>query len=203
MQIDVNGTTLWFDVDGPSLVADGATMRERPTLLLIHGGPGGYDHSYFKPDFAPLTAVAQLVYLDLRDHGRSARQDPADWSFEACADDVRAFCDAPRDREADRLRPLDGRLRRDALRGATSRPCRGSGAAVDPRAVRPGAAGRGLPPRRRRRGRGAGPARLRRRRRDGRGVGAGLRRVRSERAGPGAARLAGSGTRTSAPTGWS
>jgi proline iminopeptidase len=93
MQIDVNGTRLWFDVDGPSLVPDGPAMRERPTIVLLHGGPGGYDHSYFKPDFAPLTSVAQLVYLDLRDHGRSARQDAADWSFEACADDVRAFCD--------------------------------------------------------------------------------------------------------------
>jgi pimeloyl-ACP methyl ester carboxylesterase len=93
VRIDVNGTTLWFDVDGPSVVPDGATMRERPTLVLLHGGPGGYDHSYFKPDFAPLTAVAQVVYLDLRDHGRSARQNPADWSFEGCADDVRAFCD--------------------------------------------------------------------------------------------------------------
>ena len=37
--------------------------------------------------------MAQVVYLDLRDHGRSARHDPADWSFEICADDVRAFCD--------------------------------------------------------------------------------------------------------------
>jgi pimeloyl-ACP methyl ester carboxylesterase len=34
------------------------------------------------------------VYLDLRDHGRSEWGDPADWSFELCADDVRAFCDA-------------------------------------------------------------------------------------------------------------
>ena len=93
MQIDVNGTRLWFDVDGPALVPDGAAMRERPTIVLLHGGPGGYDHSYFKPDFEPLTAVAQVVYLDLRDHGRSARQDTAAWSFEACADDVRAFCD--------------------------------------------------------------------------------------------------------------
>ena len=59
----------------------------------LHGGPGSYDHSYFKPDFARLTTKAQVVYLDLRDHGRSARQDPADWSFETCADDVRAFCD--------------------------------------------------------------------------------------------------------------
>jgi pimeloyl-ACP methyl ester carboxylesterase len=73
MQIEVNGTRLWFDVDGPALVPDGDHMRERPTLVLVHGGPGGYDHSYFKPHFARLTGEAQVVYLDLRDHGRSAR----------------------------------------------------------------------------------------------------------------------------------
>ena len=94
MQVEVNGTRLWFDVDGPAVVPDGPTMRERPTVVLLHGGPGSYDHSYFKPDFAPLTRVGQVVYLDLRDHGRSARHDPADWTFEVCADDVRAFCDA-------------------------------------------------------------------------------------------------------------
>ena len=36
----------------------------------------------------------QVVYLDLRDHGGRTWGDPASWSFEACADDVRAFCDA-------------------------------------------------------------------------------------------------------------
>ena len=55
MQLEVNGTRLWFDVDGPALVPDGPAMRERPTVVLLHGGPGSYDHSYFKPDFAPLT----------------------------------------------------------------------------------------------------------------------------------------------------
>jgi proline iminopeptidase len=93
MQVEVNGTRLWFDVDGPAMVPDGPQMRERPTLVLVHGGPASYDHSYFKPHFSPLTGVAQVVYLDLRDHGRSARGDPAAWSFEVCADDVRAFCD--------------------------------------------------------------------------------------------------------------
>jgi pimeloyl-ACP methyl ester carboxylesterase len=93
MQVEVNGTRLWFDVDGPALVPDGSAMRERPTVVLLHGGPGSYDHSYFKPDFAPLTHQTQVVYLDLRDHGRSARHDPAHWTFEVCADDVRAFCD--------------------------------------------------------------------------------------------------------------
>ena len=93
MHLEVNGTRLWFDVDGEGLVPDGPRMRRRPTVLLIHGGPGSYDHSYFKPDFGRLARLAQVIYLDLRDHGLSARHDPADWTFEICADDVRAFCD--------------------------------------------------------------------------------------------------------------
>ena len=75
MQVEVNGTRLWFDVDGPALEPAGRVMRDRPTVILIHGGPGTYDHSYFKPDFDPLARSAQVVYLDLRDHGRSARHD--------------------------------------------------------------------------------------------------------------------------------
>jgi pimeloyl-ACP methyl ester carboxylesterase len=93
MHTDVNGMRLWFDVDGPALVPDGSELRQRPTVVLVHGGPGVYDHSYFKPDFALLAGHAQVVYLDLRGHGRSAWGDAAAWSFEACADDVRGFCD--------------------------------------------------------------------------------------------------------------
>jgi proline iminopeptidase len=94
MHVEVNGTRLWFDVDGAALVADGPAMRERPTVVLLHGGPGSFDHSYFKPDFARLAETAQVIYLDLRGHGRSEWGDPAAWSFETCADDVHAFCDA-------------------------------------------------------------------------------------------------------------
>ena len=94
MNVDVNGTRLWFDVDGASLVPDGPAMRERPTVVLLHGGPGSFDHTYFKPEFSRLAEVAQVVYLDLPGHGRSQWGDPESWSFEACADDVRGFCDA-------------------------------------------------------------------------------------------------------------
>lgn len=93
MQIDVNGTRLWFDVDGPALVPDGSALRQRPTVVLIHGGPGVYDHSYFKPDFGRLGEHAQVVYLDLRGHGRSDWGDTASWTLEACADDICTFCD--------------------------------------------------------------------------------------------------------------
>ena len=94
MHVDVNGTRLWFDVDGPVLVPDGDAMRRRPTVVLLHGGPFSYDHSYFKPHLDWLTEEAQVVYLDLPGHGRSQWGDPESWSFEACADDVRGFCDA-------------------------------------------------------------------------------------------------------------
>jgi len=94
MQVDVNGTRLWFDVDGPGLVTDGPTLRQRPTLVLVHGGPGSFDHSYLKPHFGVLAEDAQVVYVDLRGHGRSSWHGTDTWTLEACADDVRAFCDA-------------------------------------------------------------------------------------------------------------
>ena len=94
MHVDVNGTRLWFDVDGPALVPDGSEMRQRRTMVLVHGGPGTFDHSYFKPDFGRLAEHAQVVYVDLRGHGRSDWGDTGAWSFETCADDVRLFCDA-------------------------------------------------------------------------------------------------------------
>ena len=35
MHLEVNGTRLWFDVDGSALVPDGPEMRERPTVVLL------------------------------------------------------------------------------------------------------------------------------------------------------------------------
>jgi proline iminopeptidase len=92
MHISVNGSRLYFDVEGLGLVPDGATMRQRPTLLLLHGGPG-FDHSGFKPAFSTLTDVAQVVYLDHRGNGRSECGDPATWNLAQWGDDVRTFCD--------------------------------------------------------------------------------------------------------------
>jgi proline iminopeptidase len=69
-------------------------MRERPTVLLLHGGPGSFDHTYFKPDFAQLADVSQVVYVDLYGHGRSEWGEAAEWTFDLCADKVRDLCEA-------------------------------------------------------------------------------------------------------------
>lgn len=84
---------MFFDVEGAGLVPDGPRMVQKPQIVLLHGGPG-YDHSVFKPSFAQLADVAQLIYLDFRGSGRSDLSDPATWCLEQWADDVAAFCAA-------------------------------------------------------------------------------------------------------------
>lgn len=93
MRVQVGDVALFFDVDGEKLRVDGAGLREAPTLILLHGGPG-FDHSGFKPAFATLADVAQVIYLDHRGHGRSDASTPDKWNLERWGDDVRAFCDA-------------------------------------------------------------------------------------------------------------
>jgi proline iminopeptidase len=66
MHVEVNGTRLWFDVEGPALVPSGDTMEPRPTVVLVHGGPGTHDHSYFKANFANLTRVARRGRVERR-----------------------------------------------------------------------------------------------------------------------------------------
>jgi len=93
MRVKVGDVSLFFDVEGAKLRPEGDTMREVPTVVLLHGGPG-FDHSNFKPDFSRLADIAQVVYLDHRANGRSDRGDPAKWNLPQWGDDVRAFCDA-------------------------------------------------------------------------------------------------------------
>lgn len=94
MRVDIgDGVRLWFDVEGAGLVPDGEVMRERPTLLLLHGGPG-MDHSSFKPAFSQLADVCQIVYYDHRGQGRSDRRPPEEWTLDVFADDVVRLCEA-------------------------------------------------------------------------------------------------------------
>jgi proline iminopeptidase len=84
---------LFVDIDGSGLVPEGPTMVERPTIVLLHGGPG-LDHSIFKgADAMALTDVGQVVYYDHRGNGRSDRGTVDDWTLDTWADDVVRLCD--------------------------------------------------------------------------------------------------------------
>jgi proline iminopeptidase len=93
MHVLVNGVRLFFDVEGAGLVPEGPVMREKPTVILLHGGPG-MDHSTYKPRFSQLTDIVQVVYLDHRGNGRSDRGPRASWTLAQWGDDVHDFCAA-------------------------------------------------------------------------------------------------------------
>jgi proline iminopeptidase len=94
MRVEIGGCRLFFDVEGAKLRPDGPRMREVPTLLLLHGGPGA-DHSIFKPAHSQLADIAQVVYFDHRGDGRSDGRDDAErWRLAQWGDDVKAMCDA-------------------------------------------------------------------------------------------------------------
>ena len=93
MHVSVNGVRLFFDVEGAKFVPDGPAMREKPVLLMLHGGPGA-DHSIYRPAYSALADIAQIVYLDHRGNGRSEDGPQQDWNLAQWGDDVRAFCDA-------------------------------------------------------------------------------------------------------------
>lgn len=92
MHVIVNGVRLYVDIEGAGLVPDGPRMRERPTLVLLHGGPG-FDHSMYKPAFSALSDIAQIVYYDHRGCGRSENGPIDRWTLAQWGDDVRALCD--------------------------------------------------------------------------------------------------------------
>lgn len=88
-----SGISLFFDVEGAKLESSGSALQEKPTLILLHGGPG-FDHAQMKPEYSVLSARCQLIYLDHRGHGRSDAGDPGDWTLAQWGDDIHEFCQA-------------------------------------------------------------------------------------------------------------
>jgi len=90
MKLSVNGTELYFDVVGSGLDATSG-FRQKPTLVILHGGPG-FDHTYLRPWLDPVSEVAQLVYIDERGCGRSARHTNEYYQLGIMPDDIVLFC---------------------------------------------------------------------------------------------------------------
>src|SRR5436190_8081478 len=93
MYVRVRDVRLYFDVVGMGLVPDGPQMRERPTLICLHGGPG-FDHSSMKTAYAALSDIVQVVLLDQRGNGRSDPSSPDRWNLDTWIADIPEFCAA-------------------------------------------------------------------------------------------------------------
>lgn len=93
MYAKVDGQAIFFDVVGAKLGISGPKLVEKPTVIVMHGGPG-FDHAGMRPDFDHLADIAQVIYIDHRGNGRSVPSDPATWTLDRWGDDVKGLCDA-------------------------------------------------------------------------------------------------------------
>jgi proline iminopeptidase len=91
MYADLGTARIFFDVAGSKLAIAGERMAEKPTLIVMHGGPG-FDHSTMRPYFDRFAGTHQVVYIDHRANGRSTG-DLKDCTLAQWGDDVKAFCD--------------------------------------------------------------------------------------------------------------
>lgn len=91
MLVKIGDTQLFVETDGMSAEWGPSGPRARPTLIMIHGGPGG-DHREYPEFLGALRDVAQLVYVDLRAHGQSDDSPPESWNLATWARDIRDLC---------------------------------------------------------------------------------------------------------------
>ena len=90
MRAKIRETELFFDVEGASIVIEGDRIREKPVAFLLHGGPGA-DHTSYKPTFSALSDRLQLVYIDHRGQGRSARGPQSSYTLDNNVKDIEAL----------------------------------------------------------------------------------------------------------------
>lgn len=86
----VNGTELFFDVDGAKWDVHSGDLREKPVCFVLHGGPGG-NHVKFKPHLDALTSDMQIIYIDSRGCGFSGKGPQTTYTMENNVEDIEAL----------------------------------------------------------------------------------------------------------------
>lgn len=90
MKIHVNGVDLFVDAASPCLISCDGRLTERPSVLMLHGGPGG-DHAGSRLLGDALGRHAAVIYFDQRGHGRSDVSTSDHWRLDQWADDAAAL----------------------------------------------------------------------------------------------------------------
>ncbi|OGT32030.1 MAG: hypothetical protein A3E87_10805 [Gammaproteobacteria bacterium RIFCSPHIGHO2_12_FULL_35_23] len=92
MFITINGCKLFFDVYGSKLDIQATSIKEKLTLLILHGGHGMIDHTLYVEFWSQFSDIAQVIFLDQRGCGRSDLRTPNEWNLQYWANDLYEFC---------------------------------------------------------------------------------------------------------------
>ena len=64
MRVSVGDARLFVDIVGSGVAVRGGCLVERPSVLLLHGGPG-YDHTNLRSFHGRQSRLAQMIFFEL------------------------------------------------------------------------------------------------------------------------------------------
>lgn len=84
-----DGVKIYYNVNGREEPID----VSKKVMIFLHGGPGLVDHALYVPFWSKLSHLIQVVFMDMRGHGKSDGHDsPESWTLEQWGKDVFDFC---------------------------------------------------------------------------------------------------------------
>jgi proline iminopeptidase len=93
-RINIGDIKLYFEIYGSELILDGENAIQKPTLIVLHGGPGTTDHTMYVEFWSQFSDIAQVIFIDQRGNGRSDYGNPDLWNLGQCGKDIDSFCQA-------------------------------------------------------------------------------------------------------------
>ncbi|PIQ42405.1 MAG: hypothetical protein COV52_05075 [Gammaproteobacteria bacterium CG11_big_fil_rev_8_21_14_0_20_46_22] len=93
-KVKISDAYLFFDVYGSQLSITETGVKEKPTLIVLHGGHGIADHTLYVKFWSQFSGIAQVIFLDQRGCGRSDPCDSSGWNLAHWGQDVYDFCQA-------------------------------------------------------------------------------------------------------------
>lgn len=91
-KVNIGNTKLYFEIYGSEHEVLQDKAIRKPTLVVLHGGPG-IDHNYYDVSFlAPASKFAQVIFINHRGNGQSIDLNKNHWNLRQWATDVHDFC---------------------------------------------------------------------------------------------------------------
>lgn len=89
---NIGDAKIYFEIYGNELELTDEGVREKPTLIVMHGGPG-IDHTFEVEFFKECASFLQVILIDHRGNGRSIDPNPDHWNLAQWTKDLHAFCE--------------------------------------------------------------------------------------------------------------
>lgn len=88
MYLTINDNQLFIDIYGSSLKIENMGIKNKPTMIVLHGGHGFADHTLYVEFWSQFQDIAQIIFVDQLGCGRSDPGHRESWNLQRWGSDV-------------------------------------------------------------------------------------------------------------------